>query len=49
MVSGQLVVAKVMTTSEVLGRITNYLSAGGLFNPEMMEHDDRWKEQGWLK
>lgn len=26
-------------TSEVCQRITEYLSLGGLFNPEMMEHD----------
>ena len=26
-------------SNEILGRIGNYLTAGGLFNPEMMEHD----------
>jgi hypothetical protein len=24
---------------ELVGRITEYLSAGGLFNPELMDHD----------
>lgn len=24
---------------ELVGRITEYLSVGGLFNPELMEHD----------
>jgi len=24
---------------ELVGRITEYLSAGGLFNPELMEHE----------
>ena len=26
-------------TSDIVERITEYLSAGGLFNPELMEHD----------
>lgn len=26
-------------TAEILSRIQNYLGNGGLFNPEMMEHD----------
>lgn len=27
------------TKKEVLARIQNYLEVGGLFNPELMEHD----------
>ena len=28
-----------MTRQELQDRITEYLCAGGLFNPEMMEHE----------
>lgn len=28
-----------MNKKELLDRISNYLQSGGLFNPEMMEHD----------
>lgn len=28
-----------MSTKELAARITQYLEAGGLFNPEHMEHD----------
>lgn len=28
-----------MTLQEIQGRIQEYLQVGGLFNPEMMEHD----------
>ena len=28
-----------MNNLELIKRITNYLSLGGLFNPEMMEHE----------
>lgn len=28
-----------MTNQELIDKITEYLSAGGLFNPEFMEHD----------
>lgn len=31
--------ARPPSASEILARIQNYLGNGGLFNPEMMEHD----------
>lgn len=30
---------KRQTNEELIARITNYLTVGGLFNPELMEHD----------
>ncbi len=37
--AGQLPVLALATGSPVLNRISEYLQLGGLFNPEMMEHE----------